>query len=295
MGSHLPARVRKAGLGVVLAATLLTLSGCSAEEVKSFWVLFLPEPVTTDGVYIAQLWDWMWLAAWVIGAITWALMFYVAIRFRRRRQDEVPTQLRYHLPLEIFYTLVPLVLVLVIFVQTVRTQDAVAADDEEPADHVINVVGQKWSWTFNYEVDVNDDRDKTIEATPDSVFDVGTTAEAPTLYLPVDQTTRFELRSPDVIHSFWVPAFLFKMDVVPGRPNGFSLTPTEEGTYMGKCAELCGAYHSRMLFNVKVVSSEEYDAHLERLAARGDTGVATGSVFVNEQEGLETGSEEATE
>ena len=90
-----------------------------------------------------------------------------------------------------------------------------------------------------------------------TVYDGGTTADRPTLYLPVEQdASTFQLRSPDVIHSFWVPAFLFKMDVIPGRDNHFSFTPTREGTFEGRCAELCGTYHSRMLFNVKVVSAE---------------------------------------
>ena len=80
--------------------------------------------------------------------------------------------------------------------------------------------------------------------------------------LPVDETIQFNLHSPDVIHSFWVPGFLFKMDVIPGRDNHFELTPTASGTFAGKCAELCGVYHSRMLFNVKVVSEDEYDSYL---------------------------------
>ena len=103
----------------------------------------------------------------------------------------------------------------------------------------------------------------------------------------------FELRSPDVIHSFWVPAFLFKLDVFPGRNGHFTVTPTKVGTFMGKCTELCGTLHSRMLFNVKVVSAEEYAAHVKSLADSGNTGLAEGSVFVTQQAGLnETGGQE---
>jgi cytochrome c oxidase subunit 2 len=97
------------------------------------------------------------------------------------------------------------------------------------------------------------------------VYTAGTPAELPTLVLPVDETVTVELSSPDVIHSFWVPAFLFKMDVVPGRDNSFSFTPTREGEFAGKCTELCGTYHSRMLFNVEVVDRATYDDHLRDL------------------------------
>ena len=85
-----------------------------------------------------------------------------------------------------------------------------------------------------------------------------------------------------------MPAFLFKMDVVPGRDNNFSLTPDRRGTYAGKCAELCGVYHSRMLFNVKVVSEDEYAAHLTDLRRQGNTGLAKGGSEVNEQPGLKS-------
>jgi cytochrome c oxidase subunit 2 len=125
-------------------------------------------------------------------------------------------------------------------------------------DHTINVVGHQWSWSFNY---VDGD-----------VYEAGTPARRPTLYLPKDQTVLFELTSTDVVHSFWVPNFLFKMDVIPGRQNEFAITPTREGTFAGKCAELCGFDHSRMLFTVKVVSPQEYEAHLAELRARGQTG-----------------------
>ena len=89
--------------------------------------------------------------------------------------------------------------------------------------------------------------------------------------LPVDQTVQFNLHSPDVIHNFGVPSFLMKMDVIPGRINKFQVTPTVEGDYAGKCFELCGVYHSRMLFNVKVVSQADYDAYLADLAEQGQT------------------------
>ena len=92
------------------------------------------------------------------------------------------------------------------------------------------------------------------------------------MYLPVGQRVRLELESRDVIHSFWVPAFLYKEDMIPGRHNVYEFTPQMEGTYQGKCAELCGEYHSEMLFQVQVVSEQEYAEQMALLEDRGQTG-----------------------
>jgi len=100
----------------------------------------------------------------------------------------------------------------------------------------------------------------------------------PSLYLPVNKRVEFVLTSRDVIHSFWVPQFLQKLDVIPGRVNRFQVVPTEIGTFQGKCAELCGAYHSAMLFQVKVVSLADYQAHMAALRAKGNIGMLDNSL-----------------
>ena len=113
----------------------------------------------------------------------------------------------------------------------------------------------------------------------DDAYEVGTPEAFPTLWLPVDEKVRFELTSPDVVHSFWVPDWLFKLDVIPGQQNEFEVTPNQEGTFAGKCAELCGTDHSQMLFNVNVVPRAEYDAHIAELKANGQSGqLETGRV-----------------
>ncbi len=139
----------------------------------------------------------------------------------------------------------------------------------KPADVTINVVGKQWSWDFNY---VEDDVHETGEQ---AIMTGGPGAEEtiPTMYLPVGERIEFVLTSRDVIHSFWVPSFLQKMDMIPGRVNKFQVVPTQTGTFKGACAELCGAYHSHMLFNVKVVSRDEYEQHLSELRAAGQTGL----------------------
>jgi cytochrome c oxidase subunit 2 len=199
------------------------------------------------------------------------------------------------MPIEALYTVVPLIIVSVLFYFTARDETKLLSLDKKP-DVTINVVGFQWSWGFNYIENVDGvsgdaTTDKNLAAIPDrfkkefpanagGVYDVGTPATknpqtgnpGPTLWLPKGETVRFVLTSRDVIHDFWVVPFLMKMDVVPGHTNAFQVTPNKEGTYLGKCAELCGVDHSRMLFNVKVVSPERYQQHLKDLAKKGQTG-----------------------
>ena len=241
---------------LVLATTVLALSGCAAELVDQWGRGGLPEPATEETPLVGNLWIGAWIAALLVGVLVWGLILWAAFAYRRRDVG-VPPQTRYNLPIEFLYTLAPLIVIGALFYFTVNKQDAILDVSEEP-DVTIGVVGQQWAWTFNY--------------LDDDVYDTGTTTDPTTLYLPVDQTVRFELQSPDVIHSFWVPSFYMKMDVIPGRTNVFQVTPNHEGRFAGKCAELCGAYHSRMLFNVEVVSQNEYEEHLEALRDLGQTG-----------------------
>jgi cytochrome c oxidase subunit II len=262
---------RVARWAVPLVGVTLLASGCSEEGKR----LAMPDPASAQGVHTLHLWQGTWIAALATGVVVWGLIFYAVIRFRRRSDDEIPVQTRYNLPLEIFYTIAPVVMVIVFFAHTVRTQNIVLADDTPP-DNIIEVTGQQWSWTFNYGIgtpdnSADDDRFDDTFAYDEYVHDGGTGSYIPTLWLPINQTTRFNLHSPDVIHDFGVPAFLMKMDVVPGRVNHYVITPTKLGTFKGKCYELCGVYHSRMLFNVKVVSQADYEDHLKSLEEAGLT------------------------
>jgi cytochrome c oxidase subunit 2 len=155
------------------------------------------------------------------------------------------------------YTVTPLIVILAFAWPTIRDSNIITEVKGDP-DQTVNVVGYQWEWGFNY--------------TDEDVYSVGSPADPPTLYLPVDQKVQFVLTSPDVIHSFWVPDFLFKLDVVPGRANTFEVVPNQEGRYEGKCAELCGTYHSQMLFWVEVVDQQTFDAKMQELRAAGQTG-----------------------
>lgn len=275
--------------GLVLA----TATGC---DYKDFPRLGMPSPATEQAPRILSLWQGSWAAALAVGVIVWLLILWSVIFHRRSRTKiEVPAQTRYNMPMEALYTVVPLVIVGVLFYFTARDESELLATSKRP-QHVINVVGYQWSWAFNYveNVDGNEATPASYPSELDSippsrldapkgaegVYDFGNAATrnpdtgdpGPTLWLPEGQSVRFVLTSRDVIHSFWVVNFLFKMDVVPGHVNVFQVTPNKLGTFRGKCAELCGVDHSEMLFNVKVVPPEQYEQHLKDLAKKGQTG-----------------------
>ncbi|CAI3798364.1 aa3-type cytochrome oxidase subunit II [Pseudarthrobacter sp. MM222] len=257
--------------GLALAGAL-ALTGCSP-EVQKGW-LPTERDTTNHTDRIMDLWVNSWIAALVVGIITWGLMIWCIVAYRRRKGTVgFPRQNSFNLPLEVFYLTVPLFMVLVFFYFTDRDQQAID-NRSQPADVVVDVRGKQWAWDFNY---------KQGDVVTGDVHEAGVQAhltgnevdkeKLPTLYLPVNKSVDLELNSRDVIHSFWVPAFLQKRDMIPGKTNYIRFTPTKEGTYDGKCAELCGEYHSEMLFRVKVVSESEFQAHLEELRQGGNTGL----------------------
>jgi cytochrome c oxidase subunit 2 len=262
------------------AVVVMLAAGCASDSLKrGYFPGHGEENATNMTERITNLWVGSWIAALVVGVITWGLMLWCVAAYRKRRDDhQLPVQTRYHMPLEIMYTAVPIMMVLVLFYYTDRDMSAVRALSDDEAEVKIQVIGKQWSWDFNYVDDgvwdtgqhLLDPGSQTSEDAVDGA--PGTSQQLPTLYLPVDEKIEFIVDSRDVIHSFWIPAFLYKIDMIPGRTNTFEVTPTREGTYAGKCAELCGEFHSGMLFNVKVVDRAEYDAHIEDLRAAGQTG-----------------------
>ncbi len=264
-------RARRLAVGALLGAvTAVLLGGCAGAEMRgdasTGW---LPPAITEAGETVTTLWIGAWIAAIAVGLLVIGLVVWCVAAYRRKRDDtELPVQLRYNIPIEILFTVVPIFMVVVLFYYTARDESKLIDTSQEP-DVSINVIGKQWSWDFDY--------------LDDDVHEVGTQAiltgepgaeeTIPTLYLPVGERVQFYLTARDVNHSFWVPAFLQKMDLIPGRVNTFQVVPTQEGTFKGKCAELCGAYHSQMLFNVKIVPRDEYDQHMSDLRAAGQTGL----------------------
>jgi cytochrome c oxidase subunit 2 len=191
----------------------------------------------------------------LVGCVVWGLILW-AVVFHRKRGDKLPPQVRYNMPIEILYTVVPFVLIAVLFYYTAKDENTLNATPANPAV-TVNVVGFQWSWEFSYPQPngapaVRETGAMWDPAKPDDQ------QHLPVLEIPVGERVQFNLTSPDVVHAFWVPEFLFKRDVVPGHPNHFQVTPTKIGTYIGHCSELCGIYHSRMLFTLNVVSPQEY-------------------------------------
>jgi len=261
-----PARAVRQRLGVtgLLIVSALLLSGCGADFRRGY----LPIGVTQEAPTVEGLWKWSWIAALAVGIVVWGLTIWCVVAYRRGKDDTgLPVQMRYNVPIEILYTVIPLFMVGVLFFYTAKDQ-AFLMDTSKKPDVTVNVVAKKWAWDFNYLEGGTYESGTQAELTGKA----GVSKTLPTLYLPINKRVEFVLTSRDVIHSFWVPNFLMRLDVIPGRINRFQVVPTQTGTFAGRCAELCGAYHAYMLFQVKIVSLQEYDAHLASLMARGNVG-----------------------
>lgn len=239
-------RLRRPSLATIVAlvAAAALLAGCDA--------LRPPAAVTEQGKEIGSLYDFVFIVAAVIFFIVEGLIVYAVLRYRRKPTDTgLPPQIHGNNLLEVTWTIIPTIIVLVLFVFTYQTLNKVDAVSNT-SDVRIRAVAAQFQWTFEY-------------LSPD-----GQTVEleqlAPEMTVPVGETIHLSLRSKDVIHAFYAPQFLFKRDVVPGRENAFEFTvdPADAGqTFRGQCAELCGTYHGSMLFTVKALSAADYDAWLK--------------------------------
>ncbi len=204
---------------------------------------------TAQAAALADDWRVYGYAALGVMLLVWGLIAYAAIRFRRRRGNERPrSQKATNTPLEITWTVLPLVLVIGLFVVTFDTEKSVEALQPNPPVQIA-INGFRWGWTFNYR------GGPTIN---------GTSNDPPELVLPRGETVAMQVTSSDVVHSFWVPDMLFKRDAVPGRVTAFDFTPTKTGTFIGRCGEFCGFDHALMTFTVRVVEPTEFQRWLQR-------------------------------
>ena len=204
-----------------------------------------------QGQLAADLWRGTEFVALAIGVIVWGLILFVVIRYRRRRatpEDAIPSQRAYVVPLEIFYSIVPLVIVAVLFGLTVVQERKIEAVSAHP-DLTVGVTAFQWGWRFAYP-----DGGPVIVSEPDRA--------PPELVLPDGQTTEIDLSATDVVHAFFVPAFLFQRNAQPGQVTRFDLTPTTLGTFDAHCSTFCGIGHAQMLFTVRVVSPADFDTWL---------------------------------
>jgi cytochrome c oxidase subunit 2 len=256
-------------VSAVTGLLILAATGCTRAGIEDKLRFGWPRGVTNQAVTMRVLWTWSTVAALAVGVLVWGLIFWT-VTFHRKRGDELPRQTRFNLPIEIVYSVAPFLIVAVLFAFTATSENSVNRLSPNP-DTKVRVVGFKWNWEFDY----LDKRDPSVSADAESkganpfVSSVGGADLIPVLVLPVGKKIRIVEESDDVIHSFWVPEFLFKRDVIPGLHNEFEITIEKEGAYVGRCAELCGTYHSEMNFEVRAVSWDRYSSYLEALARIG--------------------------
>ncbi|MBA3764137.1 MAG: cytochrome c oxidase subunit II [Actinobacteria bacterium] len=222
----------------------------------------MPRGSTEQGEDIFDLWQIFFWAGIGVAAIVYGLIGWSLLRYRRRRnEDETLLGRQFHanVPLEIIYTAIPVVIVIVLFVLSYRTERTASSLSASP-DVTLRAEAFSWGWRFGFP-----DQGVEVVSQPSAEGVPG-----PEILLPLGETTRIELTSNDVIHAFWVPDFLYKRDALPGRINRFDVTPTDLGTFHGVCSEFCGLHHAYMTFTVRVVSPAAFDAWIASEAPAGD-------------------------
>jgi cytochrome c oxidase subunit 2 len=206
------------------------------------------QPASKQGASAYHLWNATLFVALGVGVLVWGLILYSAVRYRRRRSATgIPSQRQYIVWLEVTYTVIPVLIVATLFGLTVATQHRIDSISSHP-DLRVEATAFQWGWSFHY--------------TNGNVTSASQGNVPADLYLPVGETAEVDLRATDVVHGFYVPAFLFQRNAVPGSPTRFDITPTRLGTYDGKCATFCGLDHDDMLFTVHVVTPDAFNAWL---------------------------------
>ena len=242
----------------VIAAVLigaLVAAGCSADYPGFFpRAAVTQQGHETEGLYRIVFTIAALIFILVEGLIVWAVLRY------RRRDDALPVQTHGNRIAEAAWTIVPAAIVVVLFFLSLQAQNKVMAKVAEP-DVVVDVVGFQWQWTMGYGCPDSYAETPVVQPAKDCDFALtGAGSVGPDLHVPIGQTVRFRLHAADVIHSFYIPRFLYKLDVVPGRVNSFDVLVEQPGTYAGQCAELCGLGHKDMTFTLTAQDRTNYDA-----------------------------------
>lgn len=259
-------------IALLASALTLALTGCSVQGAEKRLRFGFPTGVTKQAERMRVLWTWTGVTALAVGVVVWFLIFWAIIRYRKK-DDILPRQTKYNLPLEIVYSIIPFIFIVGLFWRTVVVEDYVNKETPHP-DVTVQVDAFKWNWQFQYLQNHGQPTNYSSD-TKTPLSTVGSDDEIPVLVIPRGETVRFVEHSYDVIHAFWVPEFVFKRDVIPygtsstARDNQFEITPTTDGSYVGRCAELCGTYHSQMNFEVRIVEPDVYQKYLKALDAAG--------------------------
>lgn len=249
--SGMPRRIRRAA--VLLAVALLALSSISLVSAQSG----LPSPITREANKIEELWVFTLIIALVVFFAVEAAILYAVFAFRKKN-DELPVQTHGSTIVEVIWTTIPVVIVIALFTYSFIVLRDIE-NKADPVDLTIEVQGFQYQWGFTYNLNDLGTNTPDREAAG-SISLIGTSDEKPILRIPIGEPVEFALSSQDVIHSFYVRNFLYKLDVIPGRDNRFVVTAHETGDFHAQCAELCGVDHALMQFTLRVVSRADFDA-----------------------------------
>jgi cytochrome c oxidase subunit II len=232
-------------MGTLGMVAMLVLTACGPEVSKPYTTISPASDTAEDVQSLYKLVFWMALVVFV--GVQFAIV-YTALRFRRpKASKQRPPQVHGNKRLEIIWTVIPAVVLLVILIPTITTLYD-HADAAQEGDIEIDVYGKQWWW----EVDYGTDKAQSGQ-------DLGVVT-ANEIVIPQGKEVIFNIRSNNVIHSFWVPRLSGKVDVVPGHTNTLSITANESGEYYGECAEFCGAQHAWMRFKINVVPEDQFYA-----------------------------------
>lgn len=239
---------------VALVGSIPLLAGCSNEELTG---IGYRGGVTSVNEASFSLWQYSWLAAAIVGGFTLILILWPVFFHRKKENSSFPRQFQYNIPAEVAYTVIPFIIVAVLFGYTAKAENKIVSlsPESNTTVHDVTVNGFQWSWQFTYE---EAGKGTTVTGSP---------GQPPVLYMPVGEKVRFTFTSSDVIHSFWVPEFMIQMQNIPGITNKLEFTANELGEYRGFCNILCGRQHLRMRFTVKVVTPSEYELYIQSLKA----------------------------
>jgi len=269
-----------ASFGLLVVAGI-ALAGCNEKfgETKG---------ATSQAHLEFSLWFWMMVAGVAVAIFVWALIFWSIFRYRKR-SNELPKQFHEHIGLELTYTIIPLLMVGVIFGFTVAVENRID-NVLKPPEVIVNVTAYQWGWIFQYSKPGPDPSvncqlqpadcvkvETAPHAAPSSLPQSYTSPLYPQLVLPAGETVRIYLRSVDVIHGFYIHAFNFSRYAQPGVTNSFEFNPTNVGVYDGQCTQYCGLYHSEMLFSVRVDTPSQFSAWYQQQALAQHVPVTGGS------------------
>jgi cytochrome c oxidase subunit 2 len=249
--------------GSMAVVALFALAACG-DDTSRYSSLSPRSDVTDDihGIYKLVF----WLALVVFIGVQFAIV-YTALRYRRRKEDGTrPPQIHGNKTLEIVWTIIPAIVLLVIFIPTVRIMYE-QADSAESGDVVIEVYAKQWWWEVHYPGMGN--------SVNSSNGETGILLTANEIHVPVDKKIQIKLYSNNVIHSFYVPQLSGKMDVMPGHENKIGFTASQTGVYYGECAEFCGDSHAWMRFQVIVEPQEQFDSWVAAMNTAPPAAAAT--------------------